>query len=50
MKALEEIDGQCGFGPTGASLKYTVRPVVSLKAETVVTRGDGTANDPYIVE
>ena len=44
------MDGQCGFGPTGASLKYTVRPVVSLKAETVVTRGDGTANDPYIVE
>lgn len=42
--------GRDGLWYDWFSNKGTVRPVVSLKADTRYTSGDGTAANPYIIE
>ena len=36
-------------GSTNTTSSWSVRPVVSLKADTVVLGGSGSSNDPYII-
>lgn len=41
----EENDGD--VSATAASIKYSVRPIVYLKAEVKITSGEGTLENPY---
>lgn len=37
------------FSNTNVTSSYAIRPVISLKADTIVLGGSGSANDPYII-
>ena len=43
-----ESDGSINFADVTTS--YTVRPVINLKANTEISCGIGTKNDPFIIK
>ena len=43
------ISGYGGFGNESVDSMYSLFPVINLKADTLVTNGDGSVNNPYEV-
>ena len=44
-----DASGNLGDGNSSSSI-FSVRPVINLKADTLIAKGDGTALSPFIVE
>ena len=47
--AREFVAGSTGYAGNAVTSTFGVRAVINLKADTPITGGIGTANDPYIV-
>ncbi len=46
---FSSTSGTIGLYPQDASLERGIRPVINVKADVLVYRGDGTINDPYVL-